>query len=265
MNYDHMVLSPHLDDAALSCGASINKWVEQGKRVIVATFFTRYDLSADSLTDFAKQVHAEMDLTVEDAAARRLEDHQAMLQLGCDYVYLDALDAIYRSNGECAHNSYAALFADLPAWENVHIEQLFRQLAQLLESHRTGEIIAPLAVGNHIDHQLVNRLAQRLQADYPVRYYPDYPYVDPEFGPNREGESQYSLVNTLARPEFTGLKARREVIAERHFQAKLRAIGAYQSQVDYLFESMPRMEQMLRNHNQVNTAEPMVETFWSQP
>ncbi|MHA1303522.1 MAG: PIG-L deacetylase family protein [Candidatus Heimdallarchaeaceae archaeon] len=38
---DHIFLSPHLDDAVASCGGLIAKLVEQGNKVIVATFFTK--------------------------------------------------------------------------------------------------------------------------------------------------------------------------------------------------------------------------------
>ena len=33
-----LILAPHTDDGEFGCGASINKWVEEGKEVYYATF-----------------------------------------------------------------------------------------------------------------------------------------------------------------------------------------------------------------------------------
>ena len=40
MKNKFLIISPHLDDAVLSCGASMAQWQEEGAEVIVASIFT---------------------------------------------------------------------------------------------------------------------------------------------------------------------------------------------------------------------------------
>ena len=51
-----LIISPHLDDAVLSCGDLINKYVKEGHQVDVLTIFSG-SVDENSLSDAAKQFH----------------------------------------------------------------------------------------------------------------------------------------------------------------------------------------------------------------
>ncbi|WP_339137856.1 MAG: PIG-L family deacetylase [Candidatus Electrothrix sp. GW3-4] len=104
MKYNHIYLSPHYDDAALSCGGSIHKQTKQQEPVAVITIFAGApDLPNAALSKLAQAVHKEFTFlnpnpSPQDiVAARRQENEQAMLFLGADSICLEQFhDSIYR-------------------------------------------------------------------------------------------------------------------------------------------------------------------------
>jgi LmbE family N-acetylglucosaminyl deacetylase len=80
-------LSPHLDDAALSCGGQIAQQTAAGLPVLIVTLMAG-DPPARPLSPFAQQLHTRWQL--HDAptavAARRAEDTAACRHLAAEYV-----------------------------------------------------------------------------------------------------------------------------------------------------------------------------------
>jgi hypothetical protein len=58
------------------------------------------------------------------------------------------------------------------------IDQLSCELRERLP--QKCELIVPLGIGNHVDHELTRKAASRLERD--LLYYADYPYVREEDG-----------------------------------------------------------------------------------
>jgi LmbE family N-acetylglucosaminyl deacetylase len=84
-------------------------------------------------------------------------------------------------------------------------------------------VYAPLAVGNHIDHQLARDLAWQLRKDgWQVWYYEDYPYAE-EPGKLQLALNQFGSVAWKAR------------IVPIDVTAKIAAIRGYATQVALLF------------------------------
>ena len=86
MKYKHIYLSPHYDDAALSCGGSIHKQTRQQEPVAVITVFAGTpDLPNSALSELAQAVHKKFTFLNPNpspqhiVAARRQENEQAML------------------------------------------------------------------------------------------------------------------------------------------------------------------------------------------
>ena len=52
----HVYLSPHLDDAVLSCGGMIHRQAQAGERVVVVTVCAG-DPPPGPLSDFARSLH----------------------------------------------------------------------------------------------------------------------------------------------------------------------------------------------------------------
>lgn len=172
--YDDIYLSPHLDDAALSCGGAIAAQVAGGRRVLVVTLCTGVPDPGGPFSDLARAFHRAWGLgPAEVVAARLREDERAMAILGADHLWAGALDAIYRHPQ--AYNSREALFAE-PAPDDPLLADLRALLAGLRGRVPAATIYAPLGVGSHVDHLQTFAAALDCAGD-PLRFYEDLPYV----------------------------------------------------------------------------------------
>lgn len=169
-------LSPHLDDAVMSCGGLIWEQVQAGLEVEVWTICAG-EPPPQSFTDFAKELHTRWDLSAHEAiAARREEDIQAVTMLGADFHHFSIPDAIYRLHPRTGEPLYLD-WEDITGGLNPGDEAYLHMAARTIGTRMNGEMIlaAPLTVGNHVDHQFTRALAEML--GLPLRYYPDYPYT----------------------------------------------------------------------------------------
>src|SRR5262249_20208859 len=149
-NYDHIFLSPHLDDAALSCGGVIARHSAMGVRVLVVTVCTAS--SPGPFSPFAQALHSRWNLDPARAVSARLyEDDLAMERLGADYYQVGQLDAIYRLPE--AYASEETLFG-IPAPDDPLLPALRQLISALRNRVPRAMFYAPLGVGNHVDHQL---------------------------------------------------------------------------------------------------------------
>ena len=93
-------------------------------------------------------------------------------------------------------------------------------------------MICQLALGGHVDHILVRRAAEQLLR--PLRYVADLPY---HFNQPGELERQVAGMNLVLHP-----------VSEPGFQAWIRAILAYPSQLNSLFEETDEIEPQVREY-----------------
>lgn len=176
---DTLILSPHLDDAVLSCGGLIHQRVQrEGKAVLVATFMTG-DPPTTAVSPFAQALHDRWELSAAAVfATRRQEDIRACALLGADHLHFPLLDAIYRTHpqtGAYFVTSNETLFGPVDSADAANmISQLNRILAALPPA---TQILAPLGVGNHVDHQLVKQAAVAQYGWSRLLFYEDYPYA----------------------------------------------------------------------------------------
>lgn len=172
--HTHLYISPHLDDATLSCGGRIWQQAQAGERVSIVTIFAGAPAPDAPLSPFAQEMHERWELA-DPVAARREEDAAALALLGAEGGYWPYVDCIYRRalDGSFLCDGEEALFGEIHPAESALIAELasrFRTLAQ----EPGGTIYAPLAVGHHVDHQIVRRAVAELEG---VVYYEDYPYA----------------------------------------------------------------------------------------
>jgi LmbE family N-acetylglucosaminyl deacetylase len=146
MTYDSLYLSPHLDDVAISCPARILVDRAEGRRVLVATIFSRGGA---------------------DERARKREDRRAMRLLGVDHAWLDLADAP-------VHDPYYHSFLTIALGRKRTDREVLPALKALVERTSPERIYAPLAVGTHVDHRLAHDAARRLGR--PLIFYEDRPY-----------------------------------------------------------------------------------------
>ncbi|MGF1505037.1 MAG: PIG-L family deacetylase [Chloroflexi bacterium] len=217
---DHLFLSAHLDDAALSCGGLLHQLAQRGEPAAVVTICAGDPVKP--LSDYARAHHERWNLAaVQAVQARRSEDIRALALLGetIQAVHLSIPDAIYRRHaGAALYASGQQLFGpphpDDPAWQT---------LANL--PRPTGRVYAPLAVGHHVDHVLLRQTVERWR--HPdVWYYEDYPY-------NRyENAVQAALDGDEGRWEAHVIP-----LAEADLDARLGAAAAYTSQLSTFWPS----------------------------
>jgi LmbE family N-acetylglucosaminyl deacetylase len=165
-------LSPHLDDAVLSCGGLIARQVANDEPVTVVTVCAG-DTPVGELTAFAVELHRRWGGEGSPVAARRAEDRMACGRLGASVIQLEVVDAVYRRARDTPlYPDEASIFGPLHPADLGLVAQLAALLAEACSP--TAHIYCPAAVGGHVDHRLTRLAAERLGR--PLWYYPDLPY-----------------------------------------------------------------------------------------
>ncbi|MFJ7339755.1 PIG-L deacetylase family protein [Streptomyces sp. NPDC101110] len=229
-----VVLSPHLDDAVLSCGGLMSHAAGR-TQVRVVTFFTEADAPPYTLSGrrYLRQVgRRNADRLYRE---RRAEDREVMERLGVDWHHLGLSDCLFRRkpgasggrNGWVSHvlpeSSYIyptyrlhIAAGRISPHDTYTLGRVRASLEQLASPAHTV-LLAPSGVGGHVDHVLVRTAAEL--SGRPVVYYSDFPY------------------NQQHRPDlgFVERNALVEVEWSRQLAAKVELVRGYRSQADALF------------------------------
>ena len=236
----HIYLSPHLDDAVLSCGGAIHRHATAGDPVLVITFLTGEAAAhgvTGTLSPFALLQHRYWGDPPHPMALRRAEDVAALTLLKADWYHVGYLDAVYRADasGRWLYTDLETLLGQVQTGDpmaSAHADLITQVLG--FARHATDPVIyAPLAVGRHVDHQIVHAVARQLVGrGCRVAFYEDYPYAGPP------GASEAALAAGGA------VDWRLEVIQldPADVAAKVKAVDYYRSQLGTLFrgtEAMP--------------------------
>ena len=222
--YDAIYLSPHLDDAALSCGGQIYQRTAVGQSILVVTIMAG-DPPDGPFSEFAESLHRRWKLAAaEVATARRAEDATACAHLGAEYAHWTTLDCVYRvepGSGQPLYPTWLEVITAVHPADQPLIRQLAGQLAGLPPA---GEIFAPLAVGGHADHR-VGRAAAEACFGERLSYYEDYPYV-----------AAAGALTAVLDPDDPAWQAQPIPLSPAALAAKLASITAYASQFHSFFE-----------------------------
>ena len=158
-----MVLSPHLDDAALSLGASLLGWSRRAYSVLIINVFSQ---SRFAPLDEAEAVEAVSRL-------RRAEDQQFIELLGAEtsVVYMEEDDApVRRAAGASLSLSRDRVLGSEGG--------LIKHLAERLTPFRDADFICtPAGIGDHVDHHIVRAASERVWPLEALVYYEDQPYA----------------------------------------------------------------------------------------
>lgn len=205
-----LALSPHLDDAAFSCGGTLARLAQAGWEVTVCTAFTQ---SVAAPTGFALACQTDKGLSPEAdyMALRRAEDAAACATLGARAAWLPLPEAPHRGYADAA-----ALFGPLRPDDTADA-----MLASLLAGFRADLVLAPQAVGGHVDHvQVVRALRRVVPLGAAVLWWTDFPYaVRPH----------------SAQPFGAAMRALPECLVEGDAAARLAACAAYTTQLGFQF------------------------------
>ena len=232
----HVYLSPHLDDAVMSCGGTIHQQASNGEQVQVITLFAG-EYQGSTPSPFALVQHDYWGNPPRPMPLRRAEDTAALMLLGAGAMHSDYLDAVYRAGPDGAW-----LYANEEAlWQKISpadplaedgIQNMADRLESLLPPPAQGLVYAPLGVGQHVDHQLVHAAARKLQAGGTrMAFYEDYPYA------MEPGATEFAVSATGAE----GWQVDPVCLAPEDLVAKISALSYYRSQMRVLFGGIEEM------------------------
>lgn len=208
-----LALSPHLDDAAFSAGGALARLTREGWEVVIATLFTA---SVPEPAGFALACQTDKGLPpeVDYMALRRAEDEAAGAALGARVVHLPLREAPHRGYG-----SAPALFGVLRPEDRP--EPVADALRPLLAEWSPDLILAPQAVGGHVDHVLTVQAIRLLGPASPILWWQDFPYT--------------RRADTPRRPFAAVMEALPEVALPTDMARKHAACRAYATQLGYQF------------------------------
>jgi LmbE family N-acetylglucosaminyl deacetylase len=249
-HYDAVYLSPHLDDAVLSCGGQIHRRLAAGERVLVATVGSA-DEPPPPWPPLVASLHRAWGLGAEVVAARRREDEAACRELGAHWLHLGLPEAIYRrtpGDGVPFYPTLASLFTDVAPGDQGFDDEIVEALRRLPPF---DQLVVPLGAGGHVDHALIRRAAEALTLSTLVLY-EEFPYAARGLFP------RHRRWRRLAGP---GATPRVVPLDPPDLDARFRAILAYASQVAPLFGTPDRLRRRLRRH----TRQVGGERIWTLP
>jgi LmbE family N-acetylglucosaminyl deacetylase len=231
--YRHIYLSPHLDDAALSCGGGIAAQRAAGERVLVVTLCTAAPAPDMRFSDLALEFHRKWGLAPAEVVAARLrEERRALEILDADSYWGGLFDAIYRYPQ--AYNTRGSLF-NTPAPDDPLLPALRQLISGLRERAPDATFYAPLGVGSHVDHLITHSAARATLGDA-LWFYEDLPYAT---RPGALDQRLAALADELA-PATIAIDAT--------FERKLDAIKAYASQLGELFGGVDGMVRVMSEY-----------------
>ena len=269
-----LYLSPHLDDAVLSCGGQIAQYARRGERVIVVTVFAGDVPPAEAArTGFVQELHARWGLGENPPAARRAEDVEACKALGAEAIHLGFPDCVYRLGqmGGPLYPTREAIFGEAAPVEMPLVEEIVRALNRVTAeawgaaagegagNRRTG-VYLPLTAGHHVDHQIVRAAAEQWAASQSSRrlriaYYEDYPYAESPEEVRSALEGHPALWYQAGRAKGNesstaaakvGYTVNVVELGEEAMKAKVKAIACYRSQLSTFFANEAEMEARVR-------------------
>lgn len=213
-----LAVSPHLDDAAFSAGGTLARLAARGWRVVMATIFTASVADPQGFA-LACQLDKGLAPEIDYMALRREEDRAAAVALGID-------EPVHLPFREAPHRGYASapeLFAELRADDRIGAN-LADAFERLVADTGPDLILAPQAVGGHVDHIQVVRALRGAQPPLPVLWWRDFPYTVRTAEPKEPLRAMFAPL-----PEQV---VRLDAEAERR---KAEACGAYASQIGFQF------------------------------
>ncbi|GAB4501509.1 MAG: PIG-L family deacetylase [Anaerolineales bacterium] len=234
-NMRWIYLSPHLDDAVLSCGGLIWEQTRTGIPVEIWTICAGNPPS-EELSEMAAGLHQKWGgvSPLDTVRLRRSEDQNAARRVGAATLHLPIPDCIYRRSKTGSLYYPDQVFTQPNPAEEALVSQIRELLTERLTRHDT--LVCPLTVGGHVDHRLVRAAAEGLAR--PLWYYADIPYAinHPEQIP----------------PLTKGLAPKIFFTSQQGLGAWQESIAAYASQLSGLFDDEQDMRQKIREYRQQN-------------
>ncbi|MBA2753214.1 MAG: PIG-L family deacetylase [Chloroflexia bacterium] len=253
----HRFLSPHFDDVSISCGGTAALLAANDHAPEVCVIFAEGERPGPQ-TAFVAEQHRRWRLDAEGViAGRRREETAAATILGTVPRFLTFPDAIYRGT---RYLDDPHLFGDVAPDEAALPAEIASALGLDRPVDPAARVYAPLALGNHVDHQHLLRAGlDAARSGWDVWFYEDLPYgLDPA-----------TLATRLDSLERDGarLVPASSVDVSATWRQKIDAIMCYASQVPVIFRhvtTVPSRDQIdaaMRAYAEAMPGIP-VERYW---
>lgn len=211
---NYIFISPHLDDAILSAGALIH-YLSSSKKIKIITVFTKASKkNTDATEQFVRSCHHTNNGRL--FFDRRKEDKKICQYLKVGHLHLGFTDALWRDSYRSMEEVFSSRINNTK--KESDLEKLItRKLKKIVKNIEDAIIFAPLSIGNHIDHRMINKICRDNFVN--TIYWEDYPY-------NLKSNPSEELVkkNSLSYFEF-----------DQDLYVKDKLIRFYKSQIPSLF------------------------------
>lgn len=245
-------LSPHPDDAVLSCGGWIYQLAQNGERPIVITIFGGDRPGNVPLSEFALSLHERWQLGEDAPARRRDEDRAACDQLGCYLIQLPFADAVYRpdTHGQPMYPTEASIFGDIV--EASIVAEVAAAVKARVQKVERPRLIVPLTAGKHVDHVITRMAAEQVETD--LIYYEDYPYA----------EQSERMTHVWERTDSASDEWLDETIelSEDAVQARIEAFLQHRSQISTFYQDQAEVRQRMRAYAEAVGKGQPAERYW---
>ena len=184
---------------------------------------------------------------------RRDEDVRALRMLGADFQHLPLADCVYRQlEGLALYPTEESLFAEIDPRDYAGD---FLHRTKIVDFNQPQIVYAPLAVGHHVDHQIVRKWSLGLAAEecgnLRMRFYAEFPYSN----------AREAIADALRQADVP-LNELRIELGEHEVQAKINAIACYRSQISTFWNGLEEMEADVRRAMRDPGRSNYAERFW---
>jgi LmbE family N-acetylglucosaminyl deacetylase len=226
-----LILSPHYDDAALSCADYISYLQKQNYQVYVCNVFTTFQSLNNPPHTLRYLKNSGTTSVAKFQKMRSDEDKTATKIMKVKTFNLGFVDGGFRViNSSPIYPSSKKLFSGLPHQQDQPILSTLVKLFSFLEP-KFDLWICPLGIGGHADHILVKKAAQKVIQKQRIQFYVDMPY-------GLQPKNWLSLQTTKL------ISMKKKLIPQSG--NKRTTIKAYKSQVPVLFsDGIPNYREMI--------------------
>ena len=249
----HLFVSPHFDDGVFSCGGRIHQLARAGESATVMTMMGGLHSGTLPNTPILDDLHSRWMAGSDPLLARQVEDKRALSILNASRLHIDLKDCVYREvDGISLYPSEESLFG------SVHEADYASEYLRMLSLPNKGTqlvLYLPLAVGHHVDHQIVRDWGLGILSDKPgnwsIQFYAEYPYFNTE----------QAITHALSQIGLS-LRERKVNLSEVDLAAKVNAIACYESQISTFWESEEAMARDVRRSSTDAQTGLLVERYW---
>jgi SAM-dependent methyltransferase len=168
-------ISPHLDDAILSCGNLIERLKRSESEVNIVTVFTRGSEAPYSQQALSYLRNSGFSSASQLFNARKIEDRKASQYLGVRRRHLNFTDAVFRKgiNGKFTYDSKSQ-FSGTASEDDSDLSLKIASQVRQTVTQAEVVLLAPLGIGGHVDHVIVRNIVEKLPGT--KVFWEDFPY-----------------------------------------------------------------------------------------